>query len=362
MTNRERDILARLRKDPLISQNELAEALGITRSSVAVHITNLMKKGHIVGKGYIVREDDYVCVIGGANIDIQGVPNTGLIPKDSNVGSVKMSLGGVGRNIAENLVRMGIQTRLISVIGDDLYGMKILDEAREIGLNMQDTLVLKGERTSTYLSILDETKDMAVAISDMAICDRMTLDFIKKKAHVIEHAALCVMDANLPEAVIQYILTTFKDKAIFIDTVSTTKARKLIHALEHVHTLKPNRMEAEILSGISIHSNADLIKAAAVLHEKGVKRLFISLGAEGVFYSDGETSGISPSSKAQVVSATGAGDAFIAGLAYAYVKEQTTEETVQIASAAAIIAIAHENTINPNMSEDLLFKVLKESK
>ena len=105
-----------------------------------------------------------------------------------------------------------------------------------------------------------------------------------------------------------------------------------------------------------------LAKAAAVLHEKGVKRLFISLGAEGVFYSDGVTSGISPSPKAQVVSATGAGDAFIAGLAYAYVKEQTIEETVKTASAAAMIAIAHENTINPNMSEDLLFKVMKENK
>ena len=120
MTNREQEILEILRQNPLISQNDLADQLGITRSSIGVHITNLMKKGYILGKGYIVREDAYVCVIGGSNMDIQGFPSSKLIYQDSNVGEVKISLGGVGRNIAENLVRMGAHTKLISVVGDDV--------------------------------------------------------------------------------------------------------------------------------------------------------------------------------------------------------------------------------------------------
>ena len=107
MTNREQEILDLIKKDPMISQNDLANIFGITRSSVAVNITNLIKKGYILGKGYILRKDSYVSIIGGTNIDIQGVPSGDLILRDSNVGEVKISLGGVGRNIGENLVISG---------------------------------------------------------------------------------------------------------------------------------------------------------------------------------------------------------------------------------------------------------------
>ena len=67
MTNREEELLELIRKNPAISQNELAAALGITRSSVAVHITNLIRKGYILGKGYILKEEDYICEIGRAS-------------------------------------------------------------------------------------------------------------------------------------------------------------------------------------------------------------------------------------------------------------------------------------------------------
>lgn len=117
MTNREEEILRLIRQNPLISQRELAEELGITRSSAAVHITNLIKKGYIKGKGYVVQEDPYVCMVGGANMDIQGFPGGTFRFRDSNPGSVKLSLGGVGRNIAENMVKLGLMTKLLTVVG-----------------------------------------------------------------------------------------------------------------------------------------------------------------------------------------------------------------------------------------------------
>ncbi len=72
MTQRERQILQWIESDPMISQAELAQRLGITRSSVAVHISNLIKKGCIAGKGYVLRTGTYAVVIGGVNIDICG--------------------------------------------------------------------------------------------------------------------------------------------------------------------------------------------------------------------------------------------------------------------------------------------------
>ncbi len=362
MTQREQEILTILKKNPTISQQELADSLGITRSSVAVHITNLLKKGYILGKGYVVKDNPYVCVIGGSNIDIQGFPRNKLIMRDSNIGQVKISLGGVGRNIAENLCRLGLETRLISAVGDDPYGHMILDEARSIGLDMSESLVLKGEQTSTYLSILDETSDMAVAISHMDSIERMTPEYIRSKRAIIENAQLVICDTNLPIEVLEVLVNTFRKTDFFLDTVSTAKAAKVKGIIGKFHSIKPNKLEAEILSGIPIKNDADLEKAAKILHAQGVKRIFISLGAEGVFVSDEGHSERYKASPVKMVNATGAGDAFMAGLAAAFVQGKTTKEASYMAMAAAAIALSHEDTINPAMSLESLNEKLKENK
>lgn len=360
MTNRETEILDMIKKNPLISQQEMANILGITRSSVAVHITNLMKKGHIRGKGYILNKKDYVVVIGGANIDITGFPNGELVLSDSNPGKVKMSLGGVGRNIAENLVKMDITTKLITVVGDDIYGNKILDECKLIGIDVDNSMVLKGTSSSTYLSILNEKGDMSVAIAHMDIFDKINIDFIKEKSHIIENAKVVIIDTNLPKDVIEYILTTHKETDFFLDTVSTKKAQKITNLIGYFHTIKPNKIEAEMLLGMEISNLDDLKVAAKKFLNLGVQRIFISLGEKGVFYADNNTSNLIHSPNIEVINATGAGDAFIAGLAYSYINEYNIEKSGKFAMTAAILALSHENTINPNISYENIEKKMEE--
>ena len=306
------------------------------------------------------REGPYVCVMGGANVDIQGFPDHELIYRDSNVGKVKISLGGVGRNVAENLVRLGIPTHLITVIGDDAYGRQILADAQRIGLDMHDTLVLPGEQTSTYLSILDHSMDMVLAINQMTIVDRMTVDFIASKRAVIARAALCVLDTNIPADVLRYLLTTFPDTVFFLDTVSTVKAGRVKELIGRAHTIKPNRAEAEVLSGMPIRDAADLDRAVATLHAKGVHSIFLSLGAEGLFYSNGQVARRLPTPPLRVVNATGAGDAALAGLTFGYWHGRSIDEMAALARAASIIALSSADTINPAMSEQLLDDTVKE--
>ena len=355
MTQREQEILNILKQEPTISQNDIASRLGITRSSVAVHITNLLKKGYLLGKGYIVQDEPYVLVIGGSNIDIQGFPKEKLIQRDSNIGTVKMSLGGVGRNIAENCARLGVPTRLMSVIGDDPYGQKILKEAQAIGLNMQDTVVLSGESTSTYLSILDETHDMAMAINHMDSIEKLTVDHIRAKRSIIEHAQLVVLDTNLSQAVLDHLLTQYPKTKFFVDTVSTKKALKIKDHLKHIHTLKPNRMEAEVLT--RSNEKTPLLELGSQLK---CKRSFISLGSQGVQVFEGKTHLHFPTKPIEVVNATGAGDAFMAGLVYAYLKGYDIKETCLTAMAASRLALSHPDTINPNLNEQSLHETLKE--
>lgn len=96
MTSREKQILQILRRDPLIPQQELAGVLGISRSAVAGHIMNLMNKGYIKGKGYILSEHRYVVTVGSANMDVCGYSDLNLVYEDSNPGHIKCSPAGSG--------------------------------------------------------------------------------------------------------------------------------------------------------------------------------------------------------------------------------------------------------------------------
>lgn len=360
MTNREQELLELIQKNPMISQNELAAALGITRSSVAVHITNLIKKGYIAGKGYILKNEDYISVLGGSNIDIIGFPNKELILQDSNPGQVKISLGGVGRNIAENLVHLGVSTKLVSAIGEDIYGKKILDHANVIGLDMMNSLILNKIPTSTYIAILDEKRDMRAAISSMDILDNISIDFIQNKKQVIENSRLCIIDTNIPQDVINYVLDNFRNTEFFLDTVSGTKAMKVKDKIGAFHTIKPNKMEAELLTNIKINNTEDLVKASKYFLRKGVQKVFISLGENGVFFNDGYTHKLIKAPSIKVVNATGAGDAFMAALAFSHFNYYDTEQSTRFAMSAATLALSHKDTINPNISIENVNKKMKE--
>ena len=169
MTQRERQILRWIEENPFISQQELAEKAGITRSSAAVHISNLMKKGYITGKGYIVSPASYVVVVGGVNMDIGGISHAQLVSADSNPGRVRISLGGVGRNIAHNMALMGLDVRMVTVLGGDFYAQKIVSTCGEMGIDISRSLRVADAITSTYLVISGPDGDMKLAISDMDI-------------------------------------------------------------------------------------------------------------------------------------------------------------------------------------------------
>jgi len=360
MTNREQELLQILRQNPAISQNELADLLGITRSSVAVHITNLTKKGHILGKGYILKQDDYACVLGGANVDIIGMPHHKLIAEDSNPGRIEMTMGGVGRNIAENLVHLNTPTKLLTAIGDDVYGRKMMEHSVRIGLDMKDCLVLHEKPTSTYLAILNEKGDMVAAVNQMDIIESLGIDYIQSKRSVLEHASVTIIDTNVREDVIRYVLDNVKNTDFFLDTVSTRKAMKIKDRIGAFHTIKPNRIEAELLSGVTIRTMDDMRRAAEIFLEKGVRRVYITLGSQGVFYHDGTTARHIPNPPVDVVNATGAGDAFVAGLVYGHLHAYDVERSAHFAMATAILTLGSKETINPNLSEDSVQQKMKE--
>lgn len=348
MTQRERQILRWIEENPLISQQELADRAGIARSSVAVHISNLMKKGHIAGKGYIVSSAPYAVVVGGVNMDIGGVSAAPLVRADSNPGAVRMGLGGVGRNIAHNMALLGVDTRLLTAFGDDSHAQRIAASCGELGIDISRALVVPGERTSTYLFIADETGEMELALADMDIYRHITPAFLASRAPLLQNAQLVVVDANIPGESIQWLAEHVKPP-IFADPVSTAKAEKLRPVLGKLHTLKPNRIEAELLSGVEITDEAGLNRAADALLETGLRRVFISLGGDGVLAADHSGRVHLPCMEGDMVNTTGCGDAFMAALAWAYLEGTALEDTAWAGLAAATLAMESAETINPAM-------------
>ena len=353
MTQREKQILDIIRANPMISQQELADTLQITRSSVAVHISNLLKKGYIVGKGYVLGSGSYAAVVGGVNVDIGGRSFRALRPADSNPGSVSISLGGVGRNIAHNMALLGVQTRLLTAWGEDANGKLFSDSCAELGIDITHGLKVPGAATSTYLYIADEQGEMALALSDMSICEHITPEYLAKQLPVLQNAQVVVMDANLPEESIRFLAENCK-APIFCDPVSVTKANKLAQVLDKIHTLKPNRLEAEFLTGISITDKASAQKAAQALLAKGVKRVFLSMGSDGVLAAQGDQVLWQGNLPGKMVNTTGCGDAFTAALVWAYLQEADLQKTTLAGLAAASVAMESSTTINPGMSEDAL--------
>ena len=197
----------------------------------------------------------------------------------------------------------------------------------------------------------DSDGDMAVAVSDMEICEKLTPDYFASQKELLDGAAAVVVDANLPRKSIAYLVEHCA-APLFVDPVSTVKAEKLQGLLSHVHTLKPNRIEAELLSGVKITDNATLHQAAQALLDQGVQRVFLSLGGDGVFAAQQGETHLEPICKAEMRNATGAGDAMMASLVWSFLAGRDLAESCAAGTAAAAIAVESEETINPSMSAE----------
>ena len=358
MTEREREIFELIEANPMISQSEIASLLAITRTSVAVHISNLIKKGYVMGKGYVIAYSHPITVIGGANVDIQGKSQGDLLMEDSNPGVIKASLGGVGRNIADNLCKFKLDVRFITAIGDDNEGLMVKDNARLLGIDMEQSITTAEHRTSTYLYILDKYGELVIAVSDMGIVDQLTPTYFKKLLVKIDHSPYTILDANLPQETIEYLSRNLIKTKLIFDPVSITKATKVKDVLNKFYAIKVNKTEAEALTGLTLDTQEMIVKAGLQLLDYGVERIFITMGSGGVYYQDKHNGFFRKAIKTSVVNATGAGDAFTAAMIYGFTENLNSEQLVDFCIGASTITLAAQETISSDLTIDTVNAIL----
>ncbi|MBP5224231.1 MAG: MarR family transcriptional regulator [Lachnospiraceae bacterium] len=283
-------------------------------------------------------------VIGAINMDIRGFGERSIVMGDSNPGKVRMSPGGVGRNIAHNLSLLGERPELLTALSDDFFGRGLEASCREAGIGLSLAVRPADARTGTYLYVTGPDHDLFVGISDTEIAKHIDAKLIRTRLKELNEACATVIDGNLTEDTLRCIASEVKSP-LFADPVSRAKGVKLLPVLDRIHTIKPNRFEAEAMTGEDRPE-----RAAHILREKGVKNVYVSCGREGTYVSSDMFEGMLPAFPADVRNTTGAGDAMTAGLIKAYLAGMDSRAAALFSMAAASIAAESEENIEPDLS------------
>ena len=365
LTRREQEVVDLLRGDPMLDAAAIAVRIGATRAAVAVHLSNLTKKGTILGRGYVVRrEARSVVVVGGANMDLRAHSTARAQLRTSNPGVAVTTPGGVGRNIAENLARLGRPTQLIAPVGRDAFGEQLVSATRAAGVGV-DHLILSDTATGTYLAVMDSTGELVVAVSNMTATDRLTVRHLEPSRELLSHADLVVIDGNIPPEPAAWLLdlAAAHRVGVVLDPVSVAKARPLAETLSPhrpVTALTPNHDELQAMVGEPVATTrAGIAAAARRLHERGVQHVWVRRGPRGSLLSSADGEGRARVSTfaaptVTVADVTGAGDAMTAAFVHALLRGDPPDEAARFGQMAAALTAATPATVRPDLTARLV--------
>ncbi|MDF1541977.1 MAG: PfkB family carbohydrate kinase [Anaerosomatales bacterium] len=302
-----------------------------------------------------------VTVIGGANTDIVGVPGNGLSMYDSNPGRVTVSAGGVGRNVAENLARLGLQVTLLTAFGDDANGRARRAECEDAGIDVRSAACPAGVPGPVYLAVLNAWGDLVVAVNDMRALEAIGPAEIAVALEGLSPQDALVLDANIGTESLTRARELMPDTALFLECVSSAKAPRLAGLLDGAAAIHANVLEATALTGEAFEQSVQgAARGADALVALGVGAAYVSAGEYGVAYATAGSRGTFGPPVDTVVNATGAGDAFMAGIVASTLAGHDPRACTGFAVACAAITLGSEDTVAPALSRDAVEARMRE--
>lgn len=363
LTKREREIVALLRREPTIKPSAIAERIGSSPAAVNVHLSNLSRKGVVLGRGYLLCDAPGVVVIGGTNIDVKARSAAPATSGTSNPGSASMRPGGVGRNIAENLARLGTRTHLVSVVGRDPLGETVMSQTAAAGVRLEHVL-RTDEATGTYTAVLDSDGELVVAVAAMTATERLGPEHVSAARDLIAASGMVVVDGNLRLDTLEHALNlaAMAEARTILEPVSIPKARALAPCLaaeRPLYAVTPNRAELRALTNLPTGTDRQVLKAAASLHGRGVELVWVRLGDRGSLLSRVGADPVTiPAVPTEVDDVTGAGDAALAAFCHALLAGEEPASAVIFGHAAAALTISSTYTVRPDLTERLVRSAL----
>lgn len=303
-----------------------------------------------------------VLVIGAAGLDVIAHLSGGFKPGTSNPAKVRTSYGGVARNVAENLARLGQDVVLLTVTGDDQNGDQILAHTKKAGVDTSNSIRTDIFPTGFYVGIVNKTGQGELAVDDMRIMSCLTPEELEKRKGLFNSASLIFLDANLPEDTLKAAIGLARKNKIRVcaDPASASLALRLLPHLSGLFLITPNTSEAGILTGGNFVSSdrKAAMQVARHLVNLGVEIALITMAEFGVCYATSETSGQAPAIKTRVVDPTGAGDALTAAVIFALLNDMDIDEAIKLGLSAASLTLRHEGTVVPDLSLEKLYDQL----
>jgi pseudouridine kinase len=352
----EQAVLDIIAKNPFAGQQEVATMLGVARSTVAAHIVSLTQKGYILGRGYVLPAPKRLICIGGAVLDRKYHAKRKLIFETSNPVDGYRSFGGVARNVAENLVRLGIDVSFVSIVGDDEVGRSLVRHLRDLGADVSQVITTTERPTAEYAAILGTENELVLGIADMEVFDLFQPAHLDRFWPHIAASAWVFMDCNMPAATIQSLLSR-KHGARFklaVDTVSSPKAMRLPDDLSGIDLLFTNHDEANAMLGREGEARLEPARAAEALRRKGAGEVIVTMGGHGYAIATPQGTITQRSVPARPVDITGAGDAMIAGTLYRVIAGEPLHNAARTGALLATLTVESDSSVHPDLSPRFL--------
>lgn len=302
-----------------------------------------------------------VLVIGAASVDMKVRPRTLAVePGQANPGRLRLGWGGVARNIAENLARLGAEVHFITAVGNDDWGRRLLKSLTELGIYVENTIKSENAPTSTYMALHHMDGNLWLAFDDMSVMQEITPGHLNRLRGLFKSMDMICIDANLSARALKTLfrLASQYETPVCADPTTNILAHRLHPYLPELMVITPDKGEAEALLGESLDDEEAITNGARRLVHMGVNLAIITLGANGLFYATKEESGRVPAFPVKVVDPVGAGDALTAAVAYALLENVSPEEAVRLGMAAAAQTIICRETVCPTIDLGVLYERL----
>ncbi|MGP1396515.1 MAG: carbohydrate kinase family protein [Inquilinaceae bacterium] len=292
-----------------------------------------------------------IACIGAANLDRKARAVGPVVLGSSNPVSVTLAPGGVARNVAETLTRLGCAVRMVAGVGRDADGDRLLVGLRALGIDTEGVARVDGRTTATYTALVDRDGEMVVALADMDIHDALTPDAIDT-----DHLGDCAfwfLDTNLPADTLRHLLQARPAGVqVAVDCVSVAKAVRLDGLLDRIDLLFANADEATALTGLPVRAPLEVLSVAETLRDAGVGAAVIGRGQDGVAVAADGVHEFLPAAPATVTEVTGAGDALAAGTLFGLVTGLAMMPSVRLGLATAAFAVEVMESVNPALHPD----------
>jgi pseudouridine kinase len=300
-----------------------------------------------------------VLAIGGAGVDIVGRLKSELHADTSNPAQIRYSFGGVARNVAENLARLGQPVRLMTAVGEDEPADRLLDVLLQAGVDIGAVLHSVEGNTGTYLAVFDSAGNRQIALDDMRIVSGLTPQYIRQFAGLFEDASLLFIDASLPKDTLRTVMSLARQAHLPVcaDPTSALLAHRLRPYVSRFFMVTPNSSEASILCEPSqqVSNRRQALQAAKCLVSQGVDVAIITLAEQGLCYATSETSGHIPALRTGVLDPTGAGDALVAAVIFAILNGIQIDEAMRLGVSAASFTLRYRGAVVPDLSLEKLY-------